>query len=592
MSSSHVQEDYPLVGSYGSENGKKWVWVAGIAFVCWNILLFSLAVAAIAKVNDIKEPKAPEPPIFSQSVSGIKAVNTIGQLSVVSLLPDGTARTGAGTTIYSKTTPPPPFGVGSQNVRVARFVDQGSLDQIIVVWTNSSGSYAVLGTLSLDKQNVNGWFVPVKMPFETFADVITLSTNHFVIATDQALWAGTADMTAMNISSLKSAPYPQAVKTDIRLTPLGTNNFVLSWDTGFININVSVTNTFGVVVGSVLWDMVNKTPNITFLTNAETWPGGFPVHAAFALTDTTLVLAYGSPPGETTGPQLACRFVRFTHGSPTLTISEPTIYPGVEPQFHLSAVGLDSTTGAILVVDKLDGYALRSVLVHRSPNVIDGVHFGDISTVESGVGDAIFVGHFQNGKVPFIDTARVSANKVAVAWADYSNSGRLTTAILTVDQASNVHVSPLYVIGQPLTLDQLYNYSVSVAGLSIDAYGQIGAVVIDRKSATDAAGSGNVALIEVAPKAFGVAAHNAFAGNSVNVVVSGLVSLPSSFPTDLQPGHLYYGRTDGSLMAGPLAGSVDRSAQYLTLADGSIVTTDSAVGLAVSKRQLYVLPSY
>jgi predicted RecA/RadA family phage recombinase len=186
----------------------------------------------------------------------------------------------------------------------------------------------------------------------------------------------------------------------------------------------------------------------------------------------------------------------------------------------------------------------------------------------------------------------VSANRVAVAWADYSNSGRLTSAILTVDQASNVHVSPLYVLGQPLTLDQLYNYSVSVAGLSIDAYGQVGAVVIERKSAADAADSGNVALIEIAPRAFGVASHNAFAGNGVNVVVSGLVSLPTNFPTDLQPGHLYYGRTDGALLAGPLAGSVDRSAHYITLADGSIVSADSAVGLAVSKRQLYVLPSY
>jgi hypothetical protein len=47
--SGHVQEDYPLVGGYG-ENRSKWFYVGAIVFVCWNILLFSLAVAAIAKV--------------------------------------------------------------------------------------------------------------------------------------------------------------------------------------------------------------------------------------------------------------------------------------------------------------------------------------------------------------------------------------------------------------------------------------------------------------------------------------------------------------------------------------------------------------
>ena len=47
--SGHVQEEYPLVGGYG-ETRSKWFYVGAIVFVCWNILLFSLAVAAIAKV--------------------------------------------------------------------------------------------------------------------------------------------------------------------------------------------------------------------------------------------------------------------------------------------------------------------------------------------------------------------------------------------------------------------------------------------------------------------------------------------------------------------------------------------------------------
>jgi hypothetical protein len=56
--SGHVQEDYPLVGGYG-ENRSKWFYVGAIVFVCWNILLFSLAVAAIAKV--VRESLSPNP---------------------------------------------------------------------------------------------------------------------------------------------------------------------------------------------------------------------------------------------------------------------------------------------------------------------------------------------------------------------------------------------------------------------------------------------------------------------------------------------------------------------------------------------------
>lgn len=221
-----------------------------------------------------------------------------------------------------------------------------------------------------------------------------------------------------------------------------------------------------------------------------------------------------------------------------------------------------------------------------------GVHFGDVLTIEDGVADNIYTNTFKNGILPFIDSAKVSSNKVVVAWSDYSNNGRLTTAIITVDQAANLHSSPLYVIGQALALKQLNGYHVSVAGLSIDAFGQYGAVVIDRNNAADAASAGHVALVEVGPKAYGVAAHTAFAGQSSKVVVNGLLDLPSSFPTDLKPGHLYFGRTDGSLEAGPLAGTIDKAIQYITLDDGSLVTVDSAVGVAVGKRQLYVLPSF
>jgi len=587
--SGHVQEDYPLVGGYG-ENRSKWFYVGAIVFVCWNILLFSLAVAAIAKANNIKDPKEPEPYVFSQTVS-VSVNSTIPVLNVVSLLPNGSVRSGAGTTIYSKTNPPPPFGVGAQNLRVARFVEQGAEDHVIVAFANTTGTYLVLGTLSLDKQVVSGWYTPVKMSFTGFFDLITLPNNHFVIAGEKAVYAGTATLKpgAMAISEIGSVDYKGAVWKDVKLTALGVSTFVLSYDTGFISVDEGTT--FGAIVGSVVWDMANKVPKVTFATDVKEFKGGFPVHGLFALSETTFVVAYASIPTNSSR-QLACTFVRFANG--LLTLGTTALFEGAVPEYYLAAVGLDSSSGVIVFVDRNKDFALRAVVVHRSTFLVDGVHFGDSMTIEDGVADSFYTSQFKEGAVSFIDSAMVSANKVVVAWADYSNSGKLTTAILTVDQAANIHSSPLYVLGQTLTVDQLANYTVSVAGLSIDAYGQVGAVVIDRKPATDAASSGNIALVEVGPKAFGVAVQNAFAGQTTKIVVNGLVDLPHSFPTagNLQPGHIYYGRTDGSIVAGPLAGTIDKSAPYVTLSDGSLVTVDSAVGVAVGKRQLYVLPSF
>jgi len=587
--SGHVQEDYPLVGGYG-ENRSKWFYVGAIVFVCWNILLFSLAVAAIAKVNNISDPKQPEPVIFSQSVSAT-ANNTIPVMNVVSLLPNGSVRSGAGTTVFFKTTPPPPFGVGSKNVRVARFVEETSDDHVIVAWTNNTASYVVLATLSLDKQSVTGWYTPVRMNFTEFYDLITLANNHFIIAADKAVYAGTANTNpgAMTISKLGSVTYAEKgaiVWNDVRLTAMGLSHFLMTFNTLFIDVTNGTT--FNAIVGSVVWDMVNKVPNITFASTYESWTGSFPVHDAFALSDTTFVVAYA----QSQTKQLACIFGSFSANDKAITLSPPTVFESIAPEYHLSAVGIDGNTGMIVLVDSNKDFALRAVLVHRSDFKINGVHFGDVLTIEDGVADSIYTDTFKNGILPFIDSAKVSSNKVVVAWSDYSNTGRLTTAIVTVDQAANLHSSPLYVIGQPLALQQLNDYHVSVAGLSIDAFGQYGAVVIDRNSAADAASAGHVALVEVGPKAYGVAAHTAFAGQSSKVVVNGLLDLPSSFPTNLKPGHLYFGRTDGSLEAGPLAGTIDKAIQYITLDDGSLVTVDSAVGVAVGKRQLYVLPSF
>ncbi len=45
---------------------------------------------------------------------------------------------------------------------------------------------------------------------------------------------------------------------------------------------------------------------------------------------------------------------------------------GVLPQFYISATGLDSKTGVVVVVDKADEFSLKAILVHEAENAIDG----------------------------------------------------------------------------------------------------------------------------------------------------------------------------------------------------------------------------
>ncbi len=56
---------------------------------------------------------------------------------------------------------------------------------------------------------------------------------------------------------------------DVRLTALGLSNFLMTYNTPFINVDEGTT--FGAVVGSVVWDMVNKVPNVTFASTVQTW---------------------------------------------------------------------------------------------------------------------------------------------------------------------------------------------------------------------------------------------------------------------------------------------------------------------------------
>jgi len=591
-SSSNVQEEgYPLVGSYGENSNRGgWIFVGVLLFIGWNFMIFSLSVAALSKANDLdSSPIAIDPTITSNVLTAYQA---IPKWSAVSLRSDGKIQKGAGTTITNMRNSATFLGVGSQNVKVARFIDQEEADTVVVVWTNNSGSYGALGIISLDQETVNAWYRPTKMPFSTFSDVLLLSDYHILIATDTAIWAAKAVInppTQMEILTPVSTNYPSdSVWRDIRLTALGAYNFVLSYDTGYIHLNQSTT--FGAVAGNVTWNEKDVMTN--FLTPVTTWEGGFPVHGIFALDDASFVVTYSTPSER----QLACLIGRFSPENVSLTLGRSVVYPNLVPQFYMDTIGLDQSTGLIFAVtnDK-DEYALSAILVRRTDYLIDGVEFGELVVVKNGVANNIYADQFKNGNIPFIDASAISSQKAVVTWADFSTNGILTAAFVTLAHASSLQVSPLYAIGEPLSLQQLGNYSVSAAGLAIIQSGRSGAIVIDRKMGETSLTSGSVSLIEMAPKAFGIAVRDAYANQNLEVVVSGLLELPSSsnWPTNLEPGHVYFGLTDGSLVEGPLAGYIDRhTSDYITLPDGTIVTGDSVVGVAIDKRRLYVMPSF
>jgi 3-hydroxy-3-methylglutaryl CoA synthase len=70
-----------------------------------------------------------------------------------------------------------------------------------------------------DKQTVSGWYTPVKMNFTVFFDLITLPNNHFIIATDKAIYAGTATLKpgTMTISALGSVRSSLSICVDTRM---------------------------------------------------------------------------------------------------------------------------------------------------------------------------------------------------------------------------------------------------------------------------------------------------------------------------------------------------------------------------------------
>jgi hypothetical protein len=53
-------------------------------------------------------------------------------------------------------------------------------------------------------------------------------------------------------------------------------------------------------------------------------------------------------------------------------IDETLTCTGATPEYYISAVGLDGSSGVIVFVDRTKDFALRAVVVHRSSFQIDG----------------------------------------------------------------------------------------------------------------------------------------------------------------------------------------------------------------------------
>jgi hypothetical protein len=590
MRSSSVQEEFPLVEQ--PQRSRKLIWCGILAFAAWNLLIFILAVVAVAKENEA-DKKFYYNTAQAQINGLLIAGNDLPQASVVSVLSNGKVVRGAGTSVYAK-LPLPVLGGGTTNVKVSRFPDPTGLsDVIMVVWANHTGTYLMLGFVALDLNVIRVWGKTQQLStLSAFSDVATLSNYSFVVATDTGVVVGTVDprrgyMNLITASDL--IPYPdKALYHDPHLISLSSSanssTFALSfWTLHNPELNES---TLACQVGVASFDPQQKDkPTVTwYMQNPATWKAAEPIHDIFALDDTSFVLSY--PTSSSSLGSMIGRWILKPDFTASISLGPEATYPNILPKYYIASTGLSPNSGMLIVVDSNDASSLKAVMVHRHTRMIDGIAFGSLLLINGGISDSTYDPVLQ--RLPFIDCASIDSSRVAVSYANFANSGKLTTVIVSVDDSRALSVGTSFVISDQRIPEALLNYSVSVASVSKNL--QYGYVVIDRDNNVFSDYSSDYALVEVNSGPFGIATAHAPAGSSVRVTANGLVNLRAAFPGHkiLTPGMLYYADTTGDLVVGGPIGSWKENT-VVSVDNGSrLVSSDSLVGFAVSSEELYV----
>eukprot|EP01087_Luapelamoeba_hula_P001176 TRINITY_DN10923_c0_g1_i1.p1 TRINITY_DN10923_c0_g1~~TRINITY_DN10923_c0_g1_i1.p1 ORF type:complete len:628 (-),score=88.83 TRINITY_DN10923_c0_g1_i1:45-1928(-) len=614
----HVQEEEGSSLMGGASPRKRIALYIGIGiFVAWNILIFILAVVAIAKANNVDSGRGSSGSSYtyapiSRSFTVAKGQN-IGATTPVSLDADGQIRVGGGTSVYLNTGKPLGLPTNSTDMKVISFnPDTGinslvSTELLLLAYSSGGNSYVQVGHVYLGTNKLSSWG-PAQMianlprvesviPLQ----VLTVSKLSFAVAGNGKIYVGTVTgETTVAIS--KAIDFVDASlnpdNTRAQLVRLSANTFALSFYMIAMSGGAHVNNcTHGTVTFNDAGDYVSTelaTP-IEFQTN-------LPYSTIFRLGTSVFGLAYPAVPAvtlnstELANDSLVVRKVVYSSSTKSLTLGGPARLENAKPNYYMTSVGLPGTLGeraVITFIDAAAGNALTAVVVtvpldNGGMIGLNELRFGDMKRLSGDAAGSDVWQRHNNEVVPFISTSHLSDHDIAIAYSDFSNDGRITTFRLVVDPDTLMinAQGTRFVISGPLPSAAADYWWV--AAVTLGNYDQEGWLVMQYLQS----GSGlsfpnlNQTVVEVAPPPFGIVASHAKlakAGESTEVVLSGVYKLADA---NFTPGRYYYANTRGELVT--RAGSV-ASVDYVKEANGNLVSMRSRIGVAISKDELLLI---
>jgi len=614
----HVQneEGWSLTG--GGERRSKLGWYIAIGlFVAWNILLFILAVVALAKANESHESKSSSHYTYQpiQRSFKVSSGHSVGPETFVSLNPDGTVRDGAGTSVYLNHGHELKINAGATDLKIISFDPDTGITSlapnefVVAAYTWEGKAFVSQGQISLDKGALNYWSEPVQVNGLAKVEAIVPLTTapglnpSFVMAGLGQIFVGeiTHDGTKYGISMTKALPYItlDTVDTKAQLVRLSHNMFALSY---YLIAKSGGAHVMNVTVGNVTFDKTGKYESMKYVGVPHQYEADRAYSTVFRFADSVFGLAYPSVASQevnvTTADALMARKVVIGEGG--LTLGPEVTLPGVKPNYYMTSVGLPQTSespsekGVVVFVDEANNNALTTVVLSPLSNggsltPLNSLKFGDLKSFTSDVAGSNV---FQNKKgviVPFISVAHISDQDVAVAYSDWGNNGHVSTFRFSVgrDTLNIESVATPFVVSGANPNESLDYWWVSVASLGV--HHMKGWIVLQYLQIPGTIGTHNVnqTVVDVAPPPFGITSSKAkltSAGKEIDVIISGAYKFEKK--EDFTPGRYYYVNTHGDLK--DRSGNYP-STDYVKISSTELLSLRSRVGVAVSKDELLLV---
>jgi len=620
----NTQEDDSLL-FHGNRSRNRLLLYVGIGiFIAWNILLFILAVVAIAKANNVHSGSS------SFTYAPISRPFTVGAgqevkgTKTVSLLSGGRLRIGGGTSVYLSRGLQPEIPLNAENLVGTTFNPpaSGNLASLseselaFLAWTENGKVFGTLGKLSVNGLSLSAWSAPKVINGLTTSEAViplnrfTTGKKSFVLAGGGKLVVGVIENEATNdLQFTTSAEQNYPGSSNTLMSRLSDNAFSLAYFT-IISVG-NKAHLMQAMVGNVSFDgsgnfqSLKLTPAFNYSTTNGAYHTMFPLVNA-ATTATEFVIAYPSTSAilinSTQAPDDTLVVVkgRWNAEAGTVAFGPTTSLVGVKPNVMMTSTVLPSVAnspekGVIVFINEHENNALTAVAVRKDPAAFtehDKLALAATYKITDGVTDGKDF-QMKNGKViPFISANYIDDNSLAVSFSDFANLGKMTTTILTLNPHTLELQAPpsaaKYVTSNPNPNFASNYWWVVAAPLKFST--QVGYVVWQYLQTGEAATHVvKQTVVEVAPPPFGIVPDNVksvSAGETATVVVSGVYSFNAGSPPFSESvGRYWYSDTLGELHE---RNGTEASIGYVD-AGTVLLSLNSRIGLSISPRELLLI---